>query len=139
VESARPYVIEQGAIAINRITGSCPGFSGDDLTDWRKRTARAKALADDPAARRKVVEELRKTIPARPEAERIPCLVRRLEDRDPDNVLRAVRELARIVPDGPPFPPPLLLQGPDDTAPRNLVRELRKSGEWQRTVEAWKR
>ena len=136
--NAKADVVEACALSLYMIAGQSPGFEPNAILDGRKRPATCQALAGDPAKRRAAAEEWRKTVPPWPEPRRVPFLVLRLEDRDPDNVVRAARELARIVPGGPGFPREVLDRGPDDTGARNAVRDLRKRGEWAKTVEAWK-
>lgn len=144
---ARAEVVEGAALSLYMITNRCPGFvipAADGgkpelaILDNRKRSDIAAGLAADPAKRRAVADEWHQTVPAWPESNRVPSLVQRLEDRDPECVLRACRELARITKETAGFPPSLLVQGKDDTEARNLIREMRKKGEWAKVVEAWK-
>jgi hypothetical protein len=137
-EGSKADIVERAALSLQQIAQRCPGFEGDAIFDQRKREATAKALAEDAAKRRAVVEEWRKTVPARPESNRIAPLVRRLEDRDFENVLRAVRELVRLTGDATGFPPASLQVTTDDTPARNALRDARKGPDWAKTMEHWK-
>jgi hypothetical protein len=144
---ARAEVVEGAAISLYMITFQCPGFvipapdGGKPelaILDNRKRSDIAGALSADPAKRKEVADEWHRTVPAWPETNRVPALVQRLEDRDPECILRACRELARITKETTGIPESLLVQGKDDTAARNVIREMRKKGEWAKVVEGWK-
>jgi hypothetical protein len=145
---ARAEVVEGAALSLYMITFQCPGFvlppaveGGRPelaILDNRKRADIAASLAADPAKRKAVADEWHRFVPPWPEANRIPALVQRLGDRDPENILRACRELKRLTGESTGFPESILVQGGDDTGARNTLRELRKKGEWQKVVDAWK-
>ncbi len=145
---ARAEVVEGSALSLYMITFQCPGFllppaekGGRPelaILDNRKRADIAASLAADPARRKAVADEWHAVVRVREEKERIPALVQRLEDRDPENVLRAARELHRLTKESTGFPESILVQGKDDTDARNTIRDLRKKGEWRKVADAWK-
>jgi hypothetical protein len=138
-DPGRVEVVEAAALSLFRATGESHGFSELAMTyDWKKRAALAKRIVDDAAHRAEVVAEWRKIVPAEPAEVRVPHLVRRLlEDRDPENVLRAMRELKRITGRADTFPPEALVTGGDDTAARDAVRLWIERGDRDRAAAAW--
>jgi hypothetical protein len=143
----RADVVQGAALSLYMITYQSPGFlipakdGGKPemaILDDRKRASIAAGLAADPARRRAVVDEWRRTVAPWPETKRVPALVQRLEDRDPEGVLRACRELRRVTGESLSIPEALLAPGRDDTDARNLIREMRRKGEWTKVVDAWK-
>lgn len=139
IASAKAEVVEGCAVSLYRIARSAPGFGEDGINDMKKRFEISRRLAGSAEERKKVVAEWRKSVPARKEADRVPHLARRLEDRDPANVVRAAKELKRITGDATGFPKEVLEGPEDETAARNAVREARKKGEWEKTVAYWRK
>ena len=138
-DAARTDVIESCALALNRVTGRAHGFRPEELLDWKRRAQVASAMASDDALRAKAVAQWRETWAPWPEEKRVAPLVKRLDDRDPDCVLRAMRELKRITGDATGFPAGVLERTGDDTPNRNLIREWAKSPEKAKCLEHWGR
>jgi hypothetical protein len=130
-------IVENCAVSLNRITGRSHGFRPEDLLDWKKRGEVALRLVKDPEARARAVAEWRTSVPPRPEEARVAPLVKRLEDRDPDNVLRAMRELTRITGTSEGFPAGILERAGDDTPNRNAIREWRKTPAHAECLRRW--
>jgi HEAT repeat protein len=138
-DAARTDVIEACALSLNRVAGRAYGFRPEELLDWKRRAQVASALAADDALRAKAVARWRESYAPWPEEKRIPPLVKRLDDRDPDCVLRAMRELARLTKDTTGFPAGVLERSGDDTPNRNLIREWAKGPEKAKCLEHWRR
>ena len=137
--AARTDVVESCALALNRVTGRAHGFRPEELLDWKRRAQVAGELASDDALRAKAVAEWRESYAPWPDSKRIPPLVKRLDDRDPDCVLRAMRELKRLTGDETGFPAGVLDRTGDDTPNRNLLREWMKSPDKAKCLEHWGR
>ncbi len=138
LEDGKAQVVEEAVLSLHRITRSSPGFEVGELEDWKKRAEICRALAADPARRKAVADEWRKTVAPWPPEKRIPPLVRRLGEADPENVVRAMRELARLTGDSTGFPPAALRPAGDDVEARDSVREWRKTPGFQTTLDHWK-
>lgn len=138
-DAARIDVIEACALALNRVTGRAYGFRPEELLDWKRRAQVASTLASDEALRAKAVAQWRETYAPWPDEKRIVPLVKRLDDRDPDCVLRAMRELKRITGDSTGFPADALERSGDDTPNRNVIRVWAKSPEKAKCLEHWRR
>jgi len=127
IPGGKADVVEAAALSLVRATGLHPGFSDRAMDfEWKERQDTAKRLAGDAELRRVVAAEWRRTVPARAPEERVPYLEEHLKDRDPENVLRAMREILRITGQKRDFPPAALEQTGDDTNARNAVREWMK-------------
>jgi hypothetical protein len=137
-DGAREDIIANAAITLYKLADAHPGFTVDEIHDQRKRGEIAIRLRDDPAKRRALVDEWRKTVAPWPPEKRVPHLVARLEDADPDNAIRAMRELSRLLGDATGFPAAAMQPTDDDTAPRNAVREWRKTEAFRQALEHWK-
>jgi hypothetical protein len=133
-------VIESATLSLRMITGEHHGFTGNEIHfDWKSRLATASGLVTDADARARVVAAWRAGIPDLDERERIPALVRRLRDRDPAAVLRAMRELHRITGAGTDLPAGVLTPSGDDADARNAVRVWMEGADRDRHVQAWTR
>ncbi len=144
----RVDVVEAASLSLWQLASMAPGFQRkdpagkavNDIFDWRQRSSVARRIAEEPAFRATVVEEWRRTVPPRPEGERVRALVRRLlEDRDPENAVRAMRELKRLTGDDASFPPAAMTRKDDDAEARNAVREWWKQGGREKAREHWGR
>lgn len=138
LESGKADIVELAVLALYHLRKACPGFEVGQVEDWKKRAEICRGLVADPAKRKAVVDEWRKTVPAWPQEKRIPALVRRLGEADPENVVRAMRELVRLTGDAAGFPPASLKATGDDTEARNAVREWRKTPGYRETLDRWK-
>ncbi|MCK6481243.1 MAG: HEAT repeat domain-containing protein [Planctomycetes bacterium] len=140
-------VVESAALALWQVAGDAPGFlrrdpaTGkeiNDLLDWKKRGEIARRLVEDGEARAAIVAQWRERTDPPPADLRTGALVRRmLEDRDPENVVRAMRELQRLTGDATGFPPAALRRKDDDTEARNAVREWWKADGRAKARPAW--
>lgn len=138
LESGKAEVVEAAAQSLYMITRKSPGFGKGEILDAARRTEICRALAADPERRRAVVEEWGATVEPYPgETRRAALRAKVLADRDPENVVRAMRELARLGVSTEGFPPEALERKDDDSAARNAVREWWKTGAREALREAW--
>ncbi len=140
LRGGRAEVIANAAFSLHLLTRRHPGFEESEFgTDWKGMQKKCESLASDPAARAKIVEEWRTTVPPVPPEARVAPLVQHLEDRSPANIVRAMKELKRITGASEGFPPEVLEDVPDETGARNAVRAWMKTPGCAETIEKWKR
>lgn len=133
-------VIESCLVSMTRITGLHPGFDKiADLADHRKTAAVARAIAGRTEEGRRVLDTWAEVVTAEEPEVRIPWLVEHLEkDADPENLLRAMRELHRLTGRSDGFPEGVLPQTGNDTEARNTIRRWMKDGR-ALCVAAWRK
>ncbi len=131
-------VMSSAMLTLKRLTGLHHGFAEEnEIADPRRRDALAKRMLEEPALREEILAKWREVAPPRPATERLPYLVEHLSDRDPENVLRAMRELQRLTGRSDGFPPEALRMTGDDTDARNAIRTWMGSGR-SKALETWK-
>jgi hypothetical protein len=132
-------VVEACLLTLTRVTGVHPGFRlVAEMGDHKAlETAARDVLAKTPRGV-EILEGWRQVVAAEPEERRLPFLFEHLQkDVDPENILRAMRELNRLTKQSTGFPPAALVQTGDDTDARNAIRLWMKDGR-EACVNAWK-